>query len=68
MRERGPRPSLTPVPGFGSQPVLNSLDTPLPEDGKTAGQKYTGGEERLDLTGATEGIVKARQFLGNVGR
>lgn len=67
-RERGPRPALTPVPGPESQPVLNSLDTPVPQDGKTAGQEYTGGRERLANTGADEGITKAIQFLGSVGR
>lgn len=68
MRLRGPRPGLTPVPGPGAQPVLSSLDTPVSQDGKTKGQRYTGGRERLKDTGADEGMDKARQPLGSVGR
>jgi hypothetical protein len=67
-RLRGPRPGLTPVPDSTSQPVLNSLDTPIPQDGKTKGQKYTGGRKRLEGTGATDGLEKALGSLGTIGR
>jgi hypothetical protein len=68
-RGRGPRPALTPVPGSGAQPVLSSLDTPVPQDTPTVGQRdVREGRRRIWGTGADDGLDKALQPLGSIGR